>query len=84
MHGNGDVDAQRAGFVGNQGAEGLLVERGFAVEEDSHDSLLGNVLKGFSVCIIHYVYQKWKGNFGKMCYVKHVKKERGSGEPLPL
>ena len=35
------MNIQDAGLVGNQRAEGYFVDERFAVEEDSHGSLLG-------------------------------------------
>jgi hypothetical protein len=43
---DGDMDIQRTGLVGYQCAEGFFMQRGFAVIEDSHGRLLGNVFIG--------------------------------------
>ena len=48
-HIDGNMNIQRTDFIRNQCAEGFFMHGGFAVEEDSHGSLLGNVLKGFSI-----------------------------------
>ena len=40
VYGDGNMDIQRAGFIGNQRTEGLFVHGRFAVIKDSHGSLL--------------------------------------------
>ena len=58
----GNMNIQRTEFVGNQCAKGFFVNRGFAVKEDSHDILLGNVLKGSPMSIIQDNQKKGKRN----------------------
>ena len=57
---DGDMDIQRTGLVGHQCTEGVFVQRGFAVIEDSHGSLLGNVFIGACQRVLYRINRKKK------------------------